>query len=47
MEESIFQIAEQINKLHKEAYDIYLPLVDDVCRREVSEEEEKECVNNL
>lgn len=39
MEESIFQIAEQINQLHKKAYDIYLPLVDDVCRRKVSEEE--------
>lgn len=39
MEESIFQIAEQINQLHKKAYDTYLPLVDDVCRREVSEKE--------
>ena len=39
MEDSIFQIAEQINQLHKKAYDIYLPLVDDVCRRKVSEEE--------
>ena len=39
MEESIFQIAEQIKQLHKKAYDIYLPLVDDVCRREVSEKE--------
>ena len=39
MEESIFQIAEQINQLRKEAYDIYLPLVNDVCRREVSEKE--------
>ncbi|MFR1517602.1 MAG: hypothetical protein ACLSVG_02320 [Clostridia bacterium] len=39
MEESIFQIAEQINQLHKKAYDTYLPLVDDICRREVSEKE--------
>ena len=39
MEESIFQIAEQIKQLHKKAYDIYLPLVDDVCRRKVSEME--------
>ncbi len=39
MEKSIFQIAEQINHLHKKAYDIYLPLVDNVCRREVLEEE--------
>ena len=39
MEESIFQIAQQIKQLHKKAYDIYLPLVDDVCRRKVSEME--------
>ena len=39
MEESIFQIAEQIDQLNKKAYDIYLPLVEDVCRRKVSEEE--------
>ena len=39
MEESISQIAEQINQLNKKAYDIYLPLVDDACRRKVSEEE--------
>ena len=39
MEESIFKIAEQINQLHKKAYDTYLPLVDDVCVREVSEKE--------
>ena len=39
MKKSIFQIAEQINQLHKKAYDVYLPLVDNVCRREVSEEE--------
>lgn len=39
MEESVFLIVEQINQLHKKAYDIYLPLVDDVCRRKVSEEE--------
>ena len=43
MEESIFQIAEQIKQLHKKAYDIYLPLVDDVCRREVSEKELSIC----
>ena len=39
MEESILQIAEPINQLHKKAYEIYLPLVDDVCRRKASEEE--------
>ena len=39
MEESIYQIAEKISKLYREAYDVYLPLVEDVCSREVSENE--------
>ncbi len=39
MEESIFQIAEKISKLYQEAYDVYLPLVEDVCSRKVSEDE--------
>ncbi len=39
MAESIYQIVEKISKLYKEAYDAYLPLVEDVCRREVSEDE--------
>lgn len=37
MEESIYQIAENISKLYQEAYDAYLPMVEDVCSREVSE----------
>lgn len=37
MEESISQIAEQINQLHKKAYDIYLPLGDDICGWEARE----------
>lgn len=44
MEESILQIVEQINQLHKKTYDIYLPLVHDVCVREVSEEELSICL---
>ncbi len=39
MEESIYQIAEKISKLYREAYDVYLPLVEDVCSRVVSEDE--------
>ncbi len=39
IEKSIYQIAEKISKLYQEAYDVYLPLVEDVCSREVSEEE--------
>ena len=39
MEKSIFQIAERLRKLCQEAYDIYLPLVEAVCSRKVSEDE--------
>lgn len=39
MAESICQFAEKISKLFQEAYDVYLPLVKDVCGREVSEDE--------
>ena len=39
MEESTFQIAEKISKLYQEAYDVYLPLVEDVCSKKVSEDE--------
>ena len=38
MEESAYQIAEKINKLYQEAYGVYLPLVEDVCSRKVSED---------
>ena len=39
MDENIYQIAEQIAQLHQEAYEVYLPLVEDVCSRTVSENE--------
>ena len=39
MGESIFQIAKQINQLYQKAYDIYFPLVEDACGREISEDE--------
>lgn len=39
MEENIYQIAEQIVQLHQKAYEVYLPLVEDVCSRSVSEDE--------
>ncbi len=39
MEESIYQIAEKISKIYQDAYDVYLPLIEDVCSREVSEDE--------
>ena len=39
MDENICQIAEQIVQLHQKAYEAYLPLVEDVCSRTVSEDE--------
>lgn len=39
MKERISQIAEQLVQIHQEAYEAYLPLVEDVCSRTVSEEE--------
>ena len=39
MEESTYQIAEKISKLYQEENGVYLPLVEDVCSRKVSEDE--------
>lgn len=39
MDEKIYQIAEQIVQLHRKAYEVYLPLVKEVCSRIVSEDE--------
>ena len=39
MEESTYQIAEKISKLYQEENGVYLPLVEDVCSRTVSEDE--------
>lgn len=33
------KIAEQIVEIHQKAYEVYLPLVEDVCSRTVSEDE--------
>ena len=39
MDEMIYQVAEQIAQLHQKAYEIYLPLVEDVCSRTLLEDE--------
>lgn len=39
MDERIYQIAEQIVEIYQKANEVYLPLVEDVCNREVSESE--------
>ncbi len=33
MDERIYQIAEQIVEIHPKNYEVYLPLVEDVCRK--------------
>lgn len=39
MDEKIYRIAEQIVQLHQKAYEVYLPFVENVCNRTVSEDE--------
>lgn len=39
MDGRVYQIAEQIVQIHQKAYEVYLPLVEDVCSRTVSEDE--------
>ncbi len=39
MDERIYQIAEQIVEIHQKAYEVYLPLVEDVCSRIMLEAE--------
>ena len=39
MDENICRFAERIVQLHQKAYEVYLPLVEDVCSRTVSEDE--------
>ena len=39
MDETIYRIAKQIIQLQQKAYEVYLPLVEAVCSRTVSEDE--------
>lgn len=39
MEECLYQIAEKIYQINQLAYVIYLPMVEDICNRKVSEDE--------
>ena len=47
MYENIFQIADQIVQLNQKAYEVYLPLVKDVCSRKVSKDELSYLFDNL
>lgn len=39
MEEYLYQIAEKIYQINQQAYVTYLPIVEDICNRKVSEDE--------
>ena len=39
MKEYLCQIAEKIDQINQQAYVTYLPMVEDICNRKVSEEE--------
>ena len=47
MEERIYQIAQQIVQLHQKAYEVYLPLVEDMCSRTASEDELSDLLDYL
>ena len=47
MDENICQIAEQIVQLHQKAYEVYLPLVEDVCNRTALEDESSHLLDYL
>lgn len=43
----VLEIVDEICKLHKRAYEIYSPIVEDICSRVVSEEELSHCLDYL
>lgn len=47
MEEQIFRFAEQIVRLNQMAYEAYLPMIEDVCSRKVSEDELSHLLDDL
>lgn len=47
MDKEIYQLAEQIIQLNQKAYEIYLPVVEDVCSRKVSEDELSHLLDHL
>lgn len=47
IDDKIDQIAEQIFQLHQNAYEVYLPLVEDVYSREASEDEVSHILDGL
>ena len=46
-ENDIFSAVIELNKIRQQAYEIYLPIVEELCNREVSEEELSHCLDYL
>lgn len=47
MGNDIFSAVIELNKIRQQAYEIYLPIVEELCNREVSEEELSHCLDYL
>ena len=47
MGNDIFSAIIELNKIRQQAYEIYLPIVEELCNREVSEEELSHCLDYL
>ena len=47
MDENIYQIAEQIVQLYQKVFEVYLPLVEDVCNRTALEDESSHLLDYL
>lgn len=47
MENDIMYIASEIQQLQNYAYMLYLPIVDDLCNRDASEEELAHCLDSI
>lgn len=47
MENDIFDAANEISKIKQQAYEIYFSIAEDLCNREVSEDELSHCLDGL
>lgn len=47
MEKNILQLASEIQLLQQQAYEVYLPIVNDLCSRDASEEELTHCLDYI
>ncbi len=47
MDGDILRMASQLNLIWQKAYNVYLPIVEDLCNREASEEELTHCLDYM